>query len=659
MLIFFTSTYITGFLTSWTSDPSLPPSRRSSIIISSVYLFLGFSIYLRTGTKSDRPINRPTQRIFPHISFTLNAILLALFTGQIILNLVPQSAVYIHPIDSLLKEADKRHNTWRSQASQSKSLNEATVEYHRRYKRQPPPNFDKWHQFATARSSLVIDDYDSIYEDLRPFWALDPCTIRERTREIMSGSWNEVAELLVRSGKAEIGSGVPPTHRWMVEGVVKMMDNFIEHLPDMDLAFNINDEPRVALPYAQLQSYRNIEAATERLESRAHNAWSNDRSETWAADNARRSSRWSKNRSSRNSFNDYGSIACAPTSLARKWHLWDTRALCTSCFSPHSDGLFLQNWTLAASPCHQPDLAYLHGFYLSPAAFKTFRELVPIFSQSKAHGFADILYPSPWNYMDKVKYQPSNLTSTDLPFTEKQNTLFWRGASSEGNALHGTWKGMTRQRFVHLTNNHTSTVLVFLPEPNDSLTYEYQYLTPQTLTTSYLNNLAVNTSFVDKISRCEDDCVAEKAEFGIASEVPFQDHWNYRYLMDMDGAGFSGRFIPFLQSHSLPFKSSLLREWYDSRITAWQHFVPIDIRLHGLWSTLAYFAGDRPAGSRVRDGQRKGERRLVEGEQIAEAGRAWADTVLRKDDMEIYFFRLLLEWGRLTDDRRDDIGFQL
>jgi hypothetical protein len=31
--------------------------------------------------------------------------------------------------------------------------------------------------------------------------------------------------------------------------------------------------------------------------------------------------------------------------------------------------------------------------------------------------------------------------------------------------------------------------------------------------------------------------------------------------------------------------------------------------------------------------------------------------VLRKEDMEIYFFRLLLEWGRLTDDRRDMIGF--
>ncbi len=48
---------------------------------------------------------------------------------------------------------------------------------------------------------------------------------------------------------------------------------------------------------------------------------------------------------------------------------------------------------------------------------------------------------------------------------------------------------------------------------------------------------------------------------------------------------------------------------------------------------------------------------LGAGEEIAEAGRVWAQKVLRKEDMEIYMFRLLLEWGRLTDDSRDEIGF--
>lgn len=80
----------------------------------------------------------------------------------------------------------------------------------------------------------------------------------------------------------------------------------------------------------------------------------------------------------------------------------------------------------------------------------------------------------------------------------------------------------------------------------------------------------------------------------------------------------------------------------------------MDVRLHGLFSTLAYFMGAAsPTGSV--EGIMKES--LGAGEEIAEAGRAWAGKVLRKEDMEIYMFRLLLEWGRLTDDKRDEIGF--
>ena len=97
--------------------------------------------------------------------------------------------------------------------------------------------------------------------------------------------------------------------------------------------------------------------------------------------------------------------------------------------------------------------------------------------------------------------------------------------------------------------------------------------------------------------------------------------------------------------------------------------MPVDVRLHGLVATLAYFSGTS-AGEPVSGGggggggsggggvvgQMKGN--VEAGEKIAEAGREWAGRVLRKEDMEIYMFRLLLEWGRLTDDRRDEIGFE-
>jgi hypothetical protein len=156
------------------------------------------------------------------------------------------------------------------------------------------------------------------------------------------------------------------------------------------------------------------------------------------------------------------------------------------------------------------------------------------------------------------------------------------------------------------------------------------------------------------------DCGIQASELSTGDQVDFQDHWKYRYLFDMDGAGFSGRFHSFLRSHSLPFKTALFRQWFDSRITAWMHFVPQDVRLHDVWSTLAYFAGVSIPSPK--DGEEPivlMEPHDTEGNWIAEQGHQWAHKVLRKEDMEIYFFRLLLEWGRMTHDLRDRLGFTL
>ncbi|MCJ1436133.1 hypothetical protein MMC27_005511 [Xylographa pallens] len=597
-------------------------------------------------------------RFFGRAPRSLYALLLIMFLVRVAVDVTPNNEFDGHPIDKLMVEATALHNAWSRQIATSKTLSEAVVEYRRRYKRQPPPHFDKWYEYATSRNSLIIDDFDSIYEDLLPFWAFEPQDLRARTREILSDPWNEVAEVTIRSGSAEIGESLVPTHRWMVAGAIEMMKDFIGWLPDMDLALNINDESRVAIPHEGLQNYRKIGVAAGRSNSIAKdNIWSTNRAQSWELEEEPR--RMFEDASFTNTFYNYGSTSCPPDSPARRRHIWDHRTLCTSCFSPHSIGPFLRNWTLSASPCHQPDLTSLHGFYLSPGAFKTAHQPIPVFSQSKAHGYADILYPSPWNYMDKVKYEPSPADDAgenarpDPPFSEKKNTLFWRGATSEGVSIVGTWKGMARQRLVHLANNHTSNIPILLPKPSDPSKQEYESLSPKEIKVHpYLQNTTMDIAIVDLIVRCRDNCPPQEAEFGLVPPIEFQEHWRYRYLMDMDGAGFSGRFLPFLQSHSLVFKTALFREWYDTRITAWRHFVPIDLRLHGLWSTLAYFAG----GGKDGDGNAG---RVKEAETIAEQGREWVGKVLRKEDMEIYFFRLLLEWGRLTDDRRDEIGFEM
>lgn len=579
-----------------------------------------------------------------------------------------------HPLDHIIANASKIHETWRLQASKSSSLHEAVQEYLTRYKYLPPPGFDKWYRYATARSSLIIDDYDSIYENLRPFWALSPSHIRASTMSAVSDPWNDVAQLVIRSGKVTVGR-VVPTHLWMAEGIVKMMQTFVKDLPDMDLAFNINDEPRVAVPYTKMLQYLADHTRTGQPESPKFTDWSSHRSKTWDMANSHVQPPVPfANHQFKRTFENFGTIACSPASPARQIHNWDSATLCTSCYAPHSYQSFLVDWKLSSSPCHQPDLAHLHGFYLDPSTFKVARDLVPIFSQSRAGGYSDILYPSAWNYNDKVKYTPST-DNPDRPYSKKKNALFWRGTTTEGFSFKGTWEGMTRQRLVHLTNNSTLLAPVLLPTPAKPNTYSYQLLPgPAIPSHPSLNfaNLSLSLAFVDQFPDCDEshcalhrfprcgdgDCETQQAEFGLTQPTDFQEHWQNRFLMDVDGAGFSGRFLPFLQSRSLPFKAALFREWYDDRLTAWKHFVPIDLRLHGLMSTLVYFAG-KFGGLHVEpvDQWLHRSRGYDPGEAIAESGRIWTGKVLRKEDMEIYFFRLLLEWGRLTDDRRDSLAF--
>jgi hypothetical protein len=42
---------------------------------------------------------------------------------------------------------------------------------------------------------------------------------------------------------------------------------------------------------------------------------------------------------------------------------------------------------------------------------------------------------------------------------------------------------------------------------------------------------------------------------------------------------------------------------------------------------------------------------------IANEGREWAEKVLRREDMILYTWRLLLEWARLCDEEREMLGW--
>lgn len=157
-----------------------------------------------------------------------------------------------HPIDDLIEGAEK---TFRDLLSkESKDLNSAAAKYRERRGRHPPPGFDKWFRFAQKHEAIIVEDFfDQIYHDIGPFWGQPPAQLRR------DASQYEMV-IKIREGKASAGSDWFWTQIWLE--MVKTME---KDLPDMDLALNAMDEPRVLLPWEDINGFMEKERATRSM----------------------------------------------------------------------------------------------------------------------------------------------------------------------------------------------------------------------------------------------------------------------------------------------------------------------------------------------------------------------------------------------------------
>ncbi|WQF84299.1 Putative glycosyl transferase CAP10 domain-containing protein [Colletotrichum destructivum] len=551
----------------------------------------------------------------------------------------------------LLSAANAESDAWIARANQSRTLEGAVSEYRRRYGLAPPPNFDKWFEYAVTNGSPVIDDFTQINDDLLPFWGVAPDVLRQRTRHVIEVPWLGMGGIRIRGGKVEVSPGTPGSHMWMMRSMQDMIEEFAEHLPDMDFAINLNDEPRVSISFEDMQQLQTtaVKSQTRLLNNNNLKTFDSSKPPVWSDDDVLKSpherSPYFTDRVRDQIYYDFIAQSCPPESPARKTRWWSRREACRDCVLPHAVRLFeglenpvVSNWTAATDLCHQPDLAYLHGFLASPAPAIFTKAPFPVFSQSRTSGFADILVPSPWNYDDKAAYDEGE----DVEWERKKNTMFWRGSSSDGYAARGSWQGFLRARFVWAAN---------AIQTKSAPAARLDAGGPPGPATPGDGKPDFDVGFVGGFSKCHtDDCQSQRDTFwggdsSSKSKVAFGEHWQYAHLMDLDGAGFSGRFIPFLRSRSLVYRAGLFRTWFGERVHAWRHYVPVDARLHELGGLVRYFG--------ARDDEEGGRR----AREIAEEGRAWAARALRREDMRVYMFRLLLEWGRVVDDAREGLGF--
>jgi hypothetical protein len=136
----------------------------------------------------------------------------------------------------------------------------------------------------------------------------------------------------------------------------------------------------------------------------------------------------------------------------------------------------------------------------------------------------------------------------------------------------------------------------------------------------------------------EKDCEEQKRFFNPGGREERSRQFQSRFVFDIDGNSFSGRYYTLLQSKSAVLKQTIPREWHDERLVPWVHYIPVSLSMDELPEIMRYMTSHE-------DGRRRAE-------EIARAGREWHGKALRKKDFTIYLYRLMLELARIMDPNR-------
>ncbi|CAG7853995.1 Beta-1,2-xylosyltransferase 1 Short=Cxt1p [Serendipita indica DSM 11827] len=521
-----------------------------------------------------------------------------------------------HPIYDLMSRAER---AWEDKvATQSKTLAEAVTQYRQRYHREPPLGFGEWWKYVKVHNVQLPDEYDQIYRDLEPFWGMHPSMIRSLQSEFMSEpgtytlsnghdgygpvyisstsmSASEEAEIL--QGRASLQMDViQPVSQW---------------LPPFQATFIYHDNPLMLVAQSLRQAALDAAAMQEHL----------DQLEAWNP-------------------HDFGwTTLCPPSTPLRRMH--DALDI------PNLDELhsklpktFIYNHVRSMNPCLHPTHINLNGQLLNFEYGPTPRwKYYPSFSMSTTTMHADILTVAPENWVEDVGVDP--------PWDRKPHSkLLWRG-STTGMDMKGRrkWRLSQRLRLVDLANRMNGSHQVLHPHSPLS-----PVGMPLVSSSAELNGRLMDIAFTSNASQCElQICKEIEKDYRFRQERLTWDEANkYKYLLDVDGNGWSARFKRLMTTNSLVLKATICPEWYADRIQSWVHYVPVKTDLTDLYDLMTFFRGD---GS-----DNTGNDRLAE--KIATAGKKWSKTFWRKEDETAYMFRLLLEWARVSDPNRDIMYFK-
>ncbi|QVM11433.1 hypothetical protein D8B26_006081 [Coccidioides posadasii str. Silveira] len=523
----------------------------------------------------------------------------------------------MHPIERLAFEAEAAFK--KTLSRQSETLEDAITEYIRRYHRAPPPHFDKWFEAARRQNFVLIDEFDIIMRGLEPFWGVSPSDLRGRVKSAFAAGDRSLIRFEVKGHRASYS--MAEAAQWVGSQVRSWFTaEMLDTLSDFVFAVNCFDEPKMVVPHDILDK------AIER-------ARNNSVVQPSENEKLGQSVNFLK-LGSQNPW-DVLVLSCPVESPARQF------SKPPSSYTMSELG-FLSNVSMSKDVCFAPELRDLHAFLRHPETLNLAHSLFPIFSTAKPSSFQDVLYPAPW-YDAKVDMHEYK-EQEDMDWEEKEDTLYWVGSTTGGRTTMENWKFFQRQRLGLMVKDKDRTIQfmkkVKAPVGGEAAEAPYTWQAYNSTISEISSSLKVRIS---SVIQCDDDaCKDQEAAFNTSSNRDsLGAGYLSRYNLDIDGNGLSGRYYRLLRSKSAVLKQTILQEWHDDRLAPWVHYIPVNMNLTDLPEMVRYLVHE-PEGKEL-------------GKKVASNSREWMGKAFRKEDFKLTFWRLLLEYGRIMHDDRNDM----
>ncbi|KAJ7696055.1 glycosyl transferase family 90-domain-containing protein [Mycena rosella] len=272
--------------------------------------------------------------------------------------------------------------------------------------------------------------------------------------------------------------------------------------------------------------------------------------------------------------------------------------------TPHHTADFFQNQSGCALLSKEkgfisdesPNIAFLRSS--SSSDFTT--DFWPLLSMTKLSPcFSDILFPGQYYY--RVSRWMLPLPPSDIAWADKSAQLYWRGTSNGGHIIGENYRFFPRFRLIDLARKHPGLI------------------------NAKMNRFAGG--------HCTDACDRERiiAEYNITGpRAPRVEVAKFKYLLDVDGNTFSGRFLTLLKSGSLVFKSTVFEEYFNDWIRPYEHYIPVRPDLSDLVEKVEWAMAHDD-----------------EARRIQTTGKLFTERVMTDAQNDCYFAAVLLEWARL------------